>query len=297
MISGCTSNSDVVATINDENIVKEQLNKQLVLTEISYALNGYDFPSGGGQRKDLEEKLIKELAESYVLAHLAKNEGIEIEEQKALAQRDTLVDTIVSFFGSDEQYHEFLKEKGQDKDGFDEYLLDLAKENEYISKLYEIITQNTSIRSEEMLTYYEEHIEYYNYSSKSIINIEAEDQKTAQKMYNRIKKKKLSFEEVLKEFEGQKGVDVSDLGPTYYSSNEQEYSEIVFLTKVGEVSSVFESGGKYHIIYVYDEDIQESIPYEEAMTRVEKDVLKATKDAAYKNYVEEQMENYHIRLK
>ena len=134
LISGCTSNTDVVATINNKKIEKEQLNKQLVLAEISYSINGYDFPSSGKDQKDLEKKLINKLAESYVLVDVAKNEGIEIEEKEALIQRDALIETIISLYGSDEKYNEFLREKNQDRDVFNEYLLALAKENEYNSK-------------------------------------------------------------------------------------------------------------------------------------------------------------------
>ncbi len=296
MISGCASNTEVVTTINDKKIVKEQLNRQLVLTEISYRINGYDFPSGGETRKDLEKKLINKLVESYVLVDVAKNEGIEIQEKEALAQRDSLIETIIALYGGNEKYNEFLKGKDQDRDTFDEYLLGLAKENEYISKLYEKITESISVNAEEISNYYDEHIKYYNYSMKSIMDIEAEDQNTVQKIYNEIKKKDLSFEEALKEFEDKNGVNTSDLGTVYYSSNEKEYSEIVFSTKVGQMSSVFESQGKYHIIYVYDENIQEPIPYEQVMTKVEKDLLKETKDQAYKNYIEGQMKNYDIRL-
>lgn len=296
MISGCKSNTEVVATINDKKIVKEQLNRQLVLTEISYSINGYDFPNSGETRKDLEKKLINKLVESYVLVDVAKNEGIEIQEKEALAQRDSLIETIISLYGSNEKYNEFLKGKGQDRDAFDEYLLGLAKESEYISKLYEKITKSISVNSEEISNYYDEHIKYYNYSMKSIMDIEAKDQNTVQKIYNELKKKDLSFEEALKEFEDKNDVNASDLGTVYYSSNEKEYSEIVFSTKVGEMSSVFESQGKYHIIYVYDENIQEPIPYEQVMERVEKDLLKETKDQAYKNYIEGQMKDYDIRL-
>lgn len=296
LISGCTSNTDVIATINDKKVVKEQLNRQLVLAEISYHINGYDFPSSGETRKKLEKKLINKLVESHILVDVAKNEGIEIQEKEALAQRDSLIETIVSFYGGDEKYNEFLKEKDQKRDAFDEYLLGLAKENEYISKLYEKITENISVNSEEISNYYNEHIKYYNYSTKSIMDIEVEDENIARKIYNEIKKKNLSFEEALKEFKEKDSVNASDLGAVYYSSNKKEYSEIVFSTKIGEMSSVFESQGKYHIIYVYDENIQEPLPYEQVVVRVEEDLLKETKDHAYKNYVKDQMQNYDIRL-
>lgn len=297
LVSGCTSNNDVVATINDEKILKEELNKQLVLTEISYGINGYDFPASGGPRRELEENLIKKLAQTYVLVDIAKNEGIEIEEEKALTQKDTLVETIVSLYGDNESYNNFLKEKNQTRDAFDQYLLDLAKENEYITGLYEKVTENKSVHSEQVSSFYEDHIEYYNYSTKSIMRIEAQDQHKLEKIYNEIQKRDLSFEEALKEFKDESGVDTSNIGPTYYSSNKKEYSDIVFSTKVGEMSSVFESQGKYYIIYVYDENIQEALPYEQVMARVEEDFLKETKDVAYKNYVEAQIKNYHIRLK
>lgn len=295
--TGCTKSSSVVATVNDMEISKEEFDKQMVLTEISYGINGYTFPESGEELESIKEEMLVNVAESYMLVDLAKKKGIEIDEDTAKTQSEELITFVISLYGSEEKYEEFLKEKDQKRKDFDAYLLELARSNEYMYNLYDEITKDISVTSDEVKEYYQENSKNYDYSTVSVMSIQVEDEKTANSIYTDITNNKVEFEEAMVENEEKDGVlSVSDLGAIYYGSNEKEFSEIAFAMEVGEISEPFKSGDSYFVIYLYNKDEQEPMAYDEIKDTVEADLLTQKKSTVYEEYVKTEKEAYTITI-
>jgi len=293
---GCAKSSSALATVNKMEISKAEFDKQMVLTEISYSINGYTFPKSGKELDSLKEEVLSNVTQSYMLVDLAKKKGIKIDEDTAKMQSQELIKYVISLYGSEEKYEKFLKEKDQKRKDFDGYLFELAKSNEYMYNLYDEITKGISVTSDEVKEYYQNNSKKYNYSTVSVMNIEVKDEKTANSIYNEITNKKLKFKDAMIENKDKNSVlSVSDLGAIDYASREKEFSEIAFAMKVGEISKPIKSNNSYNIIYLYQKDEQEPMVFDEVKDTVEADLLSQKRSVKYENYLETEKKAYKIK--
>lgn len=295
LFSGCTKKSNVVAKVNDTEIYQEELDRQMVLTEISYTVNGYEFPSSAKGLEELEEKMLNNIVESYVLVDIAKNKGIDIDEEEANSQSKALIEGLLAIYGTEEAYEGFLNEKGQKRADFESYLLDLSRSNEYIYNLYDEVTSGISVTEDEAKAYYQENSKYYSYSTVSVLGIETEDEKRAKDIRDEILQDGLPFEEAIGKFQDADGViRASDYGDLYYGDMGQEFSDQAFAMEIGEMSKVFKGEASYFIIYLYDKDVQDSIAYDEIKSTVEGDLLQQKRYSKYDEFFNSQKDKYSI---
>ncbi|MPW24971.1 hypothetical protein GC105_04105 [Alkalibaculum sp. M08DMB] len=295
--AGCTAGSSAIATINDKEIFRQELDMQMVLTEVSYNINGYEMPVKGNELEDLEQEMLNNVLESYMLVDLAIEKGIEIDEDAAVEQSESLIDGLISIYGSEENYENFLKEKGQNRKKFDEYIFELARTNEYIYDLYDEVTKDISVEATEIKSFYDENIMYYNYSTASVLGMQIEDEDTANVIHREILGKEQEYDETMLEYEAKTGViSVIDYGILYYSDMTKDFSDIAFNTNVGEISKPFSSEDAYFIIYVYDKEDQEAMPYDEIKDTVESDLLNEMKMTQYNEYFESKKSSYDIKI-
>ncbi|MFZ7121669.1 MAG: SurA N-terminal domain-containing protein [Eubacteriaceae bacterium] len=296
-IIGCSQESNVVAQVNDQEIFVEELDKQMILTEISYSVNGYTFPEEGEDYDYIKEEMLNNLVESYILIDLAKNIGIEIDEDTIQSEADSLIESIIEIYDGEDSYEEFLEKRGQKRTEFEEYIFQLSEKNHYIYSLYNEVTEEITINDEETKEFYEKNIDYYNYSTISIMSIITETQEKADEIYSDIDNNDIKFEDAIKTYTDDENVlNASDFGAIYYGDMPQDFSEIAFDMKIGEMSTPFISQDYYYIVYLYDKDEQEPLEYGEIEDTIKSDLLIEKGTEKYNEYFDEEKSKYDIKI-
>ncbi|MFZ7130973.1 MAG: peptidyl-prolyl cis-trans isomerase [Eubacteriales bacterium] len=295
MSSGCQLNN-TVAKVNEVEIQSDELNKQMVLTEISYTMNGYEIPTGEEYKK-LQLEMLNNMVEDVILLDLAKGRDIISDEETARSQGESIIQSIIDSYGSEEDYENYLRDHHQSRVDFEEYIMTLSQTNQMIYALYDAISKDVVITNTQLQNYYEENQLYYSNSTVSIMNITLDNEDTAQKLYEKIHSESVKMEDVLKQPDQWEGVEeAEELEEIYYGDMEDVFSNFVFEMKTGDVSEPFMVNDEYHIVSLYDKDIQKPIPFETIKDTVNEHLLTKRRTEIYNEYLQEQKVNYQMKL-
>ena len=310
---GCSksNDSDVVATVNGENItVKEykstlELYKENLESMYGTAIWDTEVEKGVKYKDTFKDIMLDQMIDIEAVTQQAKKDGLAPSKEEV----DKAFDELKKNIDADEAYKKALQEKGID----DTYLRQQQEQDLTIQNYKENFDKNVKITDEEMQKYYNEHKkDYYKDEVKaSHILISTVDdngkelseakKKEAKKKAEEVLKKAKSgeeFSELAKEYSDDKGSaeNGGDLG--YFTKGQmvQPFEEAAFSLKPGEISGIVESEYGYHIIKVYDK-IDEQLPFNDVKDEIKniliedkyvasiEDISKKAKVEKYENIV------------
>ncbi|MBQ6632246.1 MAG: peptidylprolyl isomerase [Romboutsia sp.] len=287
---GCSSkssDSEIVATVNGNNITVKQYKSTLELykesLEAMYGTTIWDTEVEDGVKyKDkFKEIMLDQMIDIEAVIEQAKKDGLTPSKEEV----DKAFEELKKNIDADEDYKKKLEEKGID----DTYLRQQQEQDLTIQNYKENFEKNVKISDEEMKKYYEEHKkDYYKDEVKaSHILISTVDEngkefseakkKEAKKKAEEVLKKAKSgeeFSQLAKEYSDDTGsaANGGDLG--YFTKGQmvEPFEKAAFSLKVGQISDIVESQFGYHIIKVYDK-IDEQLPFDDVKDEIKNTLI------------------------
>lgn len=294
LVSGCNID-DTVAVVNDAEIHKDELDKQMVLTELTFKMNETVIPQGNDYN-DLKLQALNNMIEDRILVDLADNLSLNANKESIKTQSQKIIAGIVEYFGSEEAYKNYLKERKLEIDIFNEYISKLCGTKEMILSLYQQLTRDVEVSDGEVKEYYNDNSLYYSNSTISVVDIKTRDKHSVDKLYNKIKDESVQVKGLLQYTEDMDNFKGSDLKELYYSDSSKAFSDAVFNMEIGDISQPLNLEDGYHVLGVYDKNIQDPLAYDIVKDTVKQDLLKQKKADIYVNYVNENKINYMTKI-
>ena len=266
--AGCgtgNSNQDVVASVNGEDITKDELYELMVKQNGKQALDSL-----------ISQKVIELEAKKQKIA--VSDEDIQKEMEK-----------YYQAYGSEAEFNQALEMGGYTLD-------DVKKELVLNLKINKLLEPRIKITEEDSKTYFEENKEQFAQQKQvkaSHILVETEEKA------NEIKKKLAEgqdFAQLAKEnsTDTQNKDKGGDLG--FFGSGDmvKEFEEAAFALKVGEISAPVKTEFGYHIIKVTEVKEAQEANYEQNKSKIKETLFAEKAQAEYGVLMQELQKDYKI---
>ena len=305
---GCSSKknkSDIVATVNGNNITVKQFESTLALykesLESMYGSTIWDTEVEAGVKyKDkFKDIMLDQMIDIEAVCEQARKDKLAPSEEEV----DKAFEELKKNIDADEEYKKKLEGLGID----DTYLRSQQEQDLTIQKYKENFDKNLKMSDEEMKKYYEEHkADYYKDEVKaSHILISTVDdngkelseakKKEAKKKAEEVLKKAKSgeeFSELAKEYSDDSSASKGgDLG--YFTQDEMvsAFSKAAFSLKTGEIyNKVVETSSGYHIIKKTGENDQD-------FDDVKDDLIKTLESTKQSTLMQDLYTKYDVQIK
>lgn len=263
-IAGCQSN-DVVASVGDEDITKEELYQSLVSKNGAEALEAL-----------ISEKIV-ELE--------AKKENIEVTEEDIEKEMQKIID----YYGSEDAFNQVLENAGYAKD-------DVKKNIRTSIEIEKLIEPTLGITEDEMKQYFNDN--KANFDQKEQVktsHILVDTEEKAQEV-----KDKLSAGEDFAELAKEYSSDPSnkdrggDLGYVVRGQMVPEFEEAVFTLEVGKISEPVKTQYGYHIIKIEEIKEAKEANYDESKEEIKEILVEQKMPAAYDEWLQQKREEYKV---
>jgi len=266
--AGCgtgNSNQDVVASVNGEDITKNELYELMVKQNGKQALDS--------------------LISQKVIELEAKKQKITVSDKDIQKEMETYYET----YGGEEAFVQTLQMSGYS-------LEDVKKELALNIKINKLLEPRIKITEEELKTYFEENKEQFAQQKQvkaSHILVETEEKA------NEIKKKLAEgqdFAQLAKEnsTDTQNKDKGGDLG--FFGSGDmvKEFEDTAFALKVGEISAPVKTEFGYHIIKVTEIKEAQEANYEQNKSKIKETLFAEKAQAEYGVLMQELQKDYKI---
>lgn len=295
LLSGCgfirTDESkvdkSVVARVDGDIISKEQFDKIFGVFKAQIEKKEgpeiWDRLINGEKYIDLaKQNVLEQMIQDKIQLKKAEELGIDAAKEEI----DTEIDKWKNLFDSDEKFEEFLDSLNMDND----YFYDSIKKDIILSKLRESLTKNVDVTEEEMIMYYNTHLDLYNRVKASHILLETEEE--AREVLERIEAGE-DFNGLAKEYSIDPSVKSNngDLGYFRYGDMVEPFEAAAFSLKVNEISDPVKSEYGYHIIRVEDRKVDR---FEDIKDELKEDMIIEKKNMDYTANLEELFEESKI---
>ncbi len=260
------SGGNTVAVVGSEKITKDQLYEALVES------NG--------------EQVLNSLVIKKIIQLEAKKQKIKVSKDEVQEELNKTIEN----FGGKEAFNSALEYYGLTE----EVLKEDIEMNLYVSKLLE---SKVEITEDDMKNYFEENKDSFKQEEQvKARHILVEDEETAKEV-----RKKLDdgedFEELAKKYSTDTGTKEKggDLG--FFSKGEMvnEFEEVAFALKVGEISQPVKTNYGYHIIKVEERTEAKEANYEESKDEIKEILLEEKLPTVYQSWIQEKMEEYKVQ--
>ncbi|HLQ87614.1 MAG TPA: peptidylprolyl isomerase, partial [Enterococcus sp.] len=242
------TNREIVATVGDSKITKDELYDKLV-------------EQGGSN-------ILSQMIDAEIINQEAKKEKIQVTDEEI----DAEMENYMAQYGGEEMFESVLQQSGLTKD-------DLKGDIIQYVQIEKLVDSRISVTDEEINEYFEENKEKLGQEEQvKASHILVEDEKTAKDL-----KKQLDdgadFAELAKEHSTDPGSaeNGGELGFFGKGKMVKEFEDVAFATKVGEISEPVKSEKGYHIIKVEEKKEAKEATLEEKKEEI--------KDTLYRNKV------------
>lgn len=299
LVVGCGQKKEVVATVNDQEITREQLDQRLEEAKASMALQGLNLDGEDGKAllELLQQEVLYQMIQEVVILQEAKNQGIEVDPQEAQKQLEQMKDA----YGAD-NFKKMLESQKLDEKRLKEYILFGLTADE----LYKKVTAQVTVSDEEVKEFFEQDKENLVRVKVSHILASAPEGEASEEEREAARKKAATWIEELK-----KGADFAQLAkeqsdepaakttggalPDYFSLSDSPYdpdfTQACFQLAKGEFSQEpVETSFGYHVIKV--EDRQDT--FEELKDQLKERIIADKKSEVWRNYLTELMDKAEI---
>ncbi|WP_203553168.1 SurA N-terminal domain-containing protein [Bacillus sp. B15-48] len=142
--------TDVVATVNGDEILRKDYNHEFELTKSTYAQMGIQFDDlDDATKEELEMVVLNQLINTRLVLQSSESDGIAIEQNEI----DTELNRIKSQFEDDQQYEDALKEMSITE----EELIKQVREQLMIGTYFDNKIGDISVSEEDIQTLYNEY--------------------------------------------------------------------------------------------------------------------------------------------
>jgi len=296
IISGCQSEPGVYARIGENEISKDSFNQYMLLTKISYDLSQAEMPQSGEGLETLKKNILDNMVEGAILVESAGKLGIEIDEEQALQEAESLLEMVLESYGEDD-YQKLLDEYRIDRNDFEDFVKKLSADNQMIYALYERVTEGVEASEEEAYRHYEENIRVYNYSTVHAKGFVFTASNTGEEVRAKLESDEMSMDEAIEAYrEDENVLYADDFGPLYFTDMSEDFAEELFDAGIGDFTRLVESEGLYYLGYVYSRDDMEPAAFEDVESTVYERVLSIKRNEAYEEFFIQEKESYEIEV-
>ena len=286
--------SKTIASVNGEKIKQKQVDIYIdFLMEQNPTVDLTDDEEG---LKALEANIIDSLIVVELLGKYAEENNIEVREEEI----DEQINKIIENYPSESDFEEDLAGKNIGRD----FLISEIRNQILRTKIFDLVTNDISISSEEIENYYNENKEILfkvpesikvshilaRFSSEGGTEVSEKDRKEALDKINHIKEQLDEgelFEEVAKEYSDDESSaeNGGDLGYISRGQTIEEFENAAFLLDAGEVSEVIETVYGFHIIKATDYKEEYIKDFEEVKDAIESFLDNEAKMKSWENFV------------
>lgn len=263
-ITACSSDKEIIAKVDDEEITKDELYDLLVEQNGAQVLDGL-------------------IAEKIVDAE-AKKEGIEVTDEEIEEE----IEKIKEESGGEEGFNQLLQYYGYDQEEFEENIATNIK----IKKL---VGDDISISDEEMEEYFEQNKEQFGQEEQvRARHILVEDEDEAQDIQDKLANGE-DFEELAKEHSKDGSSQAGgDLGFFPRGQMVKEFEEVAFTLDTDEISDIVETEHGYHIIKVEEKKEAEEPDFKASKDKIKDIIFEEKMPEAYQKWYQEVYVDYKI---
>lgn len=251
-LAGCGDKNEeieAVAKVNGNVITKTDFDNNFEIYKRSYEAQfgteiwSEDIGNGKTFEKAVKESVLEKLITEEIILQKAEEMGIQVTEE----QVEDEIKAYKQFFGSDEEYKQFLEENSMTE----EYLKSGIEKDLIINRFKEDLTNEFKVTDEEAQEHFEENKDSYIQVRARHILVSTEEE--AESILQQLKNGK-DFAELAesKSIDSESASNGGDLG--YFNKGQviAEFGKVAFSLEPGKVSDIVKTDAGYHIIKVED---------------------------------------------
>ena len=262
------TNREIVATVGDSKITKDELYDKLV-------------EQGGSN-------ILSQMIDAEIINQEAKKEKIQVTDEEI----DAEMENYMAQYGGEEMFESVLQQSGLTKD-------DLKGDIIQYVQIEKLVDSRISVTDEEINEYFEENKEKLGQEEQvKASHILVEDEKTAKDL-----KKQLDdgadFAELAKEHSTDPGSaeNGGELGFFGKGKMVKEFEDVAFAAKVDEISEPVKSEKGYHIIKVEEKKEAKEATLEEKKEEIKDTLYRNKVQTEYATWMNEKKQEYKINNK
>ena len=265
LLFGTAFNKDTVASVDGETITKGELYDVMV--------------------KQYGQDSLSYLIDNKIVDVVAEKENVKISDEDV----DAKMKGFIEANGGEESFHDALEQSGMTEK-------DIETEIVNYLKLVKLLESEVDITDEEMKTYFEENKDSFNESEQvEASHILVEKKETANEVREKLEAGE-DFAELAKEY----SIDTSnaenggELGYFSKGTMVEEFENIAFSTKVGDISNPVKTDYGYHIIHVTDKKEAKEVNFEDHKEEIKQTLFDQEISTEYSTWIIEQREKLEI---
>lgn len=258
-MNGCAKNvpKDVVAKVNDEDIRKEQYDKEygvykkLYVNQMGEEIMDQVDAEGELYKDTLQKEVLAKLILEKIILQDSQKQGIEVEDKEL----DAYINDMKESMGGEKQLNEFIKSIGMDEDHFRKN----TKRDLLIEKHKSKFIKDIDLEDKEIEKFFNEKQEELTVIKARHILLETEEEAKAilGKLEDGEDFEELAMENSIDEESLELG---GELGYFSRGYNPEEFDKVVFSLKEGQISPLIKTVLGYHIVEVQEKkDTLESL--------------------------------------
>jgi len=269
-----------VALVNDEPITVQELQSAIAETNDNGSQTLEATPE---EKEELARRLLEQLIERKMLLQEARRLQIQLTEGELNERLSEIREGV-----DEEAFLRYLSEQKLTKEGWESS----ARETLLIEKLLnQLVGDQISLPEEELLAYYDSHLEEWNVPEQIKLRQILVETETEAEAIRQSLAEGADFAEVARTHaETLPFGNAGDLG--YRSAAELPVEfEPLFAAEIGSVSGVIKTPFGYHLVKVEDRLPARTLPFEEVKERIYQTLLEGKREALFSRWFE------NVRLK
>lgn len=262
------TNREIVATVGDTKITKDELYDTLV-------------KQGGAN-------VLSQMIDAEIINQEVKKENIEVTDEEI----DAEMENYMAQFGGEEMFEAALQQRGLTKD-------DLKGDIIQYVQIEKLVDSRITISDEEINEYFEENKDKLGQEEQvKASHILVEDEKTAKDLKKQLDEG-ADFAELAKEHSKDPGSaeNGGDLGFFGKGKMVKEFEEAAFAAKVDEITEPVKSEKGYHIIKVAEKKEAKEATLEENKEEIKDTLYRNKVQTEYATWMNEKKQEYKINNK
>jgi parvulin-like peptidyl-prolyl isomerase len=286
-VAGC-SNDEVAATVNGEEIMKSELDEQVLKLQEQYP-QMFEGADAEARMLDFQQRLLDNLINSVLIRQAAEEMGIEISDSDVGEE----LDQLRAGFQDDAAFEDALAQAGMTVETLEAQVRDQLLTEALLAE----IATDTEVTDEDIAAYYESNSAQFTEAAAvhaSHILVAPEDKALAEEILADINAGG-NFEALAEEhsIDSVSAANGGDLGwpTTPYVPEFQAAAEAL---EVGEVSGLVETTFGWHIIRLNDKRDSREMELDEVKDQIAEILSQQSNADAYQVFLDEQKESAEI---
>lgn len=267
----------IVARINDKELTLARVKWELVQAKKKYRLGGSE-TIDAAELLWLKNQALNKAVQEELLIQEADKQGITVSDdefQVALQRMKTGY--------HEEQFQRVLEIEEMNEKDWNKRLMT----NLIIKRLLKkVVESKISINEEEVLNYFEDHLEEFNKAPQiRAEHIMVENEEEAREILKKLENNHELFSFLARKFsQGLEAKNGGDLG--YLEAGQMpEIFDDIFKLKVNEISDIIQTPYGFHIFKVNEKVPERQMSFDEARVIIETRLIQENKDAAYREWI------------